>query len=54
LPDGFQRAEYLFDHGMVDLVVPRGELHATLARILELLRDPHRSTAVPPVNPEAS
>ena len=54
LPDGFQRAEYLLDHGMVDLVVPRAELHATLARILGLLRDPHRSTAVTSVNPEAS
>jgi len=40
LPDGFQRAEYLFDHGMVDLVVPRAELRATLSRILGLLRNP--------------
>jgi acetyl-CoA carboxylase carboxyl transferase subunit beta len=54
LPDGFQRAEYLFDHGMVDLVVPRAELHATLARILGLLRDPHPPASVAPVNPEAS
>ena len=46
LPDGFQRAEYLFDHGMVDLVVPRAELHATLGRILGLLRDPHPSGIV--------
>jgi acetyl-CoA carboxylase carboxyl transferase subunit beta len=54
LPDGFQRAEYLFDHGMVDLVVPRAELHATLARILGLLRDPHPPAAVSAVNPEGS
>jgi acetyl-CoA carboxylase carboxyl transferase subunit beta len=46
LPDGFQRAEYLFDHGMVDLVVPRADLHATLGRILGLLRDPHPSGIV--------
>jgi acetyl-CoA carboxylase carboxyl transferase subunit beta len=39
LPDGFQRAEYLFDHGMVDLVVARSELRATLGRILGLLQD---------------
>ncbi len=38
LPDGFQRAEYLLDHGIVDMVVPRGELAATLARVLGLLR----------------
>ena len=34
LPEGFQRAEYLLEHGMVDQVVPRAELRATLARIL--------------------
>jgi acetyl-CoA carboxylase carboxyl transferase subunit beta len=37
LPDGFQRAEYLREHGMVDLVVPRHELKATLARLLDYL-----------------
>ena len=45
LPDGFQRAEYLFDHGMVDLVVPRAELRATVGRILGLLREPHPPAA---------
>ena len=34
LPEGFQRAEYLHKHGMVDMVVPRGELKATLAQVL--------------------
>jgi acetyl-CoA carboxylase carboxyl transferase subunit beta len=38
LPDGFQRAEYLLEHGMVDLVVPRAQLRDTLIRILRLLR----------------
>lgn len=37
LPVGFQRAEYLKNHGMVDMVVPRGEMKATLARICRLL-----------------
>ena len=37
LPEGFQRAEYLKDHGMVDMVVPRGELRETLARLCALL-----------------
>jgi acetyl-CoA carboxylase carboxyl transferase subunit beta len=54
LPDGFQRAEYLFDHGMVDLVVPRGELRATLGCILGLLRDPHPPAQVGLTSPEAS
>jgi acetyl-CoA carboxylase carboxyl transferase subunit beta len=38
LPEGFQRAEYLLEHGMVDLVIPRRELRETLARIIGLLR----------------
>ena len=42
LPERFQRAEYLLEHGMVDQVVPRAELHATLGRVLWLLREPHR------------
>jgi acetyl-CoA carboxylase carboxyl transferase subunit beta len=42
LPEGFQRAEYLYEHGMVDRVVPRDELKSTLARILSLLREPVR------------
>ena len=37
LPEGFQRAEYLHAHGMIDLVVPRGELKATLAKVLGYL-----------------
>ena len=37
LPDGFQRAEYLRDHGMVDMVVHRHELRPTLARLCRLL-----------------
>jgi acetyl-CoA carboxylase carboxyl transferase subunit beta len=41
LPDGFQRAEYLEAHGMVDMVVHRHELRATLARMLGLLMRPH-------------
>jgi acetyl-CoA carboxylase carboxyl transferase subunit beta len=46
LPDGFQRAEYLLEHGMVDQVVPRAELRATLGRIIGLLRDQQRSEDV--------
>jgi acetyl-CoA carboxylase carboxyl transferase subunit beta len=38
LPPGFQRAEYLYDHGMVDMVVPRGELRARLAALLGYLQ----------------
>ena len=37
LPDGFQRAEYLKSHGMVVMVVPRGDMRATLARMCKIL-----------------
>lgn len=37
LPDGFQTSEYLLAHGMVDLIVPRNELRATLAESLRWL-----------------
>jgi acetyl-CoA carboxylase carboxyl transferase subunit beta len=39
LPAGFQRSEFLVQHGMLDLVVDRRELRATLVRCLRLLAD---------------
>lgn len=42
LPEGFQRAEYLLDHGMVDAIIPRTEMRSKLASILKML---HRPTA---------
>jgi len=36
LPEGFQRAEYLMEHGMVDMVVSRLELKSTIARLLKI------------------
>ncbi|MBJ7252708.1 MAG: acetyl-CoA carboxylase carboxyltransferase subunit beta [Acetobacteraceae bacterium] len=40
LPGGFQRAEYLLEHGILDMVVKRGEMRETLARVISLLRQP--------------
>jgi acetyl-CoA carboxylase carboxyl transferase subunit beta len=37
LPPGFQRAEFLLEHGMLDMVVDRRELKKTLVRSLRLL-----------------
>ena len=37
LPEGFQRSEYLHEHGMVDMVVHRKDLRATLAALLAYL-----------------
>ncbi len=40
LPEGFQRSEYLLEHGMVDMVVHRKDLRGTLIRLVDLLRRP--------------
>jgi acetyl-CoA carboxylase carboxyl transferase subunit beta len=37
LPPGFQTSEFVMQHGMIDLIVPRAELKATLARLLGFL-----------------
>jgi acetyl-CoA carboxylase carboxyl transferase subunit beta len=51
LPEGFQRAEYLRDHGMVDMVVPRHEMRATLARLIRLLtKKPQPEKAAAPAD----
>ena len=52
LPEGFQRAEHLLDHGMIDMVVPRKELRATLMRLLDMLRRPR--TQAPAAAPESA
>lgn len=36
LPEGFQRSEYLLEHGMVDMIVPRKEMKKTLSQILRI------------------
>ncbi len=60
LPEGFQRSEYLMEHGMVDMVVSRLELKATIARLLRILLKAPASAAIEPeilppavVKPEA-
>jgi len=55
LPEGFQKSEYLRDHGMVDMVVHRRDLRATLARLCRLLTkaaaSPASTAALPPPLP---
>jgi acetyl-CoA carboxylase carboxyl transferase subunit beta len=48
LPDDFQTAEYLRDHGFVDLIVPRTQLKATLAQLIRL----HQPASVEPISIE--
>ena len=38
LPEGFQRAEYLLEHGILDMVVKRTDMATTLSRLISLLR----------------
>lgn len=40
LPPEFQTAEFMLEHGMVDMVIPRGELRGTLSRMLRLYASP--------------
>jgi len=56
LPEGFQRAEYLKEHGMVDMVVHRHQLRPTLARLCRLLTKapPAQVPEEPPVAAPAS
>jgi acetyl-CoA carboxylase carboxyl transferase subunit beta len=46
LPEGFQRSEFLLEHGMLDLVVDRRDLKASIARALRFMR------ATPAPSPE--
>jgi acetyl-CoA carboxylase carboxyl transferase subunit beta len=36
LPEGFQRSEYLLEHGMVDMIVPRKEMKQKLSQLLRI------------------
>ena len=50
LPEGFQRSEFLLDHGMLDLIVDRRELKGTIARALRFMgQHPVEAAAPPPV-----
>jgi len=55
LPEGFQRSEYLLEHGMVDMVVDRHALRPTLIRLLDLLRNPQstKQGSLEPASQEA-
>ncbi len=49
LPEGFQRAEFLYSHGFIDRVVARPEMRGELTHLLRLL--PSRGMTAPPVDP---
>jgi len=45
LPEGFQRAEYLLEHGIIDMVVPRSDLKEKLALLISYLTPESRAAA---------
>jgi acetyl-CoA carboxylase carboxyl transferase subunit beta len=45
LPEGFQRAEYLLEHGIIDMVVPRSDLKEKLATLISYLAPEAREAA---------
>jgi acetyl-CoA carboxylase carboxyl transferase subunit beta len=49
LPEGFQRSEFLLEHGMLDIVVDRRELKATIARVLRFAFTQKTAPAPPQV-----
>jgi acetyl-CoA carboxylase carboxyl transferase subunit beta len=47
LPDNFQTAEFCLEHGLIDMVVPRHEMRATLGRLLRFFGAPQMPSAEP-------
>jgi acetyl-CoA carboxylase carboxyl transferase subunit beta len=54
LPPGFQRAEFLLERGMIDGIVPRGEMKAMLAKLIDYSRGPRVSHAPGSLRPPGS
>ncbi|ESR25927.1 acetyl-CoA carboxylase, carboxyltransferase subunit beta [Lutibaculum baratangense] len=52
LPEGFQRSEYLLQHGMIDMVVHRHELRRTISRICRMLMGAPAFAEAPPAEAE--
>jgi acetyl-CoA carboxylase carboxyl transferase subunit beta len=50
LPPGFQRSEFLFEHGFIDRVVNRRELRAEIAALLQFMRAPQIATEARPAS----
>jgi acetyl-CoA carboxylase carboxyl transferase subunit beta len=53
LPEGFQRSEFLLEHGMIDFIVPRQQLRQTLERLLDFFSVGLVSTVLEAMTDEA-
>jgi acetyl-CoA carboxylase carboxyl transferase subunit beta len=47
LPEGFQRSEFLLEHGAIDMIIPRNELRPRLARLLAQLMNRPSPVSLP-------
>ena len=54
LPEGFQRAEFLLEHGMVDMIVDRRQQRSDLAKLLRLLHQPVQASQIQPADTQAT
>ena len=54
LPEGFQTAEFLLEHGQIDEVVPRGSLRETTARLMRHMQGAHAMAAPAPAQAPAT
>ena len=46
LPEGFQRSEFLLEHGLIDMIVDRGDMHQTLVHLFKLFKKEKVAVAV--------
>ncbi|VAW42726.1 Acetyl-coenzyme A carboxyl transferase beta chain [hydrothermal vent metagenome] len=53
LPEGFQRSEFLQEHGAIDMIVDRRDMQKTIARLLALLQPDNITPEKPPLAPDA-
>ncbi len=51
LPEGFQRSEFLLEHGLIDMIVDRGDMHQTLTDLFKLFKK-EKKVVVPEEVPE--
>ena len=52
LPEGFQRSEFLLDHGLIDMIVERGEMHETLVGLFKLFKKEKKEEIITEVTAE--
>ena len=55
LPEGFQRSEFLLEHGVIDMIVDRRQMRSRLAQSLRMLmRQPAAAAPAAPASPDAN